>query len=128
MRRIIDSRSMTFKRHSSKQILDENYELVDVAADVDVQAKGSIQPYEQDNQSGSFPEGKDSSTAYIFFTKTLLNYAERRSQKLADTTTIRGRDYEVYPYEDWSVDLEEGRSNRTMYKSYLLVERTEDVT
>lgn len=128
MRRIIDARTMTFKRHSTEQILDENYELVDVPSDVEVKAKGSIQPYEQDNESGTFPEGKDATTAYIFFTKKTLEYAERRTQKLADTTTIRGRDYEVYPYEDWSVDLEEGRRNRSMYKSYLLVERTEDVT
>jgi hypothetical protein len=119
---------MTFKRHSTEQIFDESYELVDVAADIDITAKGSIQPYEQDNESGTFPEGKDATTAYLFFTKETLEYAERRTQKLADTTTIRGRDYEVYPYEDWSVDLEEGGRNRTMYKSYLLVERTEDGT
>ena len=128
MRRIIDSRNMVFKRHSTEQVIDENYELVDVGADVDIKAKGSIQPYEQDNESGSFPEGKDATTAYIFFTTTSLNYAERRTQKLADSTTIRGRDYEVYPYEDWSVDLEEGRNNRVTHKSYLLVERTENVT
>ena len=128
MRRIIDSRTMIFKRHSTEQVLDENYELVDMPSDVEVKAKGSIQPYEQDNESGTFPEGKDATTAYIFFTKKTLEYAERRTQKLADTTTIRGRDYEVYPYEDWSVDLEEGRRDRSMYKSYLLVERTKDVT
>ena len=128
MRRIINSRTMTFNRHSTEQVLDENYELVDTVADIAFTVRGSIQPYEQDNESGAFPEGKDATTAYIFFTKKTLEYAERRTQKLADTTTIRGRDYEVYPYEDWSVDLEEGRRDRSMYKSYLLVERTKDVT
>jgi len=128
MRRIINSRTIEFKRITTEQELDENYELIDTSSDLTVKAKGSIQPYEEDNESGSFPEGKDATTAFLFYTKTLLKYAERRTQTLADTTTIRGRSYDVFPYEDWSVDFDVEAKGKAAYRTYLLIERTEDVT
>lgn len=128
MRRIIDSRVLEFNRITTEQVIDDNYELVDTSSDLIVNAKGSIQPYEEDNESGSFPEGKDATTAFLFYTKTLLKYAERRTQTLADTVTVRGREYEVYPFEDWSVDFDEQATGRAAYRTYLLVERTADGT
>lgn len=121
MRRLIDARSLDFTRYV-EQDLDDNYELVDSAIGETITAKGSLQPYEQDNTSGAMPEGRDATTAYVFHTKTLLQYAERRNQIEADTTIIRGRDYEVFPYEDWSVDFDVEAKGKIAYRTYLLVE------
>lgn len=125
MRRLLNSKSLSFTRYTEQEI-DENYEVIDSVPEADpILAKGSVQPYEQDNDSDNFPEGRNSTTAYIFFTKTGLRYAERNNQSKGDTTTIRGRKYEVFPYEDWDIDFED-QPRRVSYRSYLLIEEEQD--
>lgn len=118
MRRLMDSISLTFTRYAEQQIV--NYRVVHASEPDTVDAMGSLEPYEQDTDTAILPEGRNSTTAYLFFTDVELRYADKQLQTKADTTVVKGKTYEVFPYEDWSLN-----SSTLKYQTYLLIEEEE---
>ena len=117
MRRAINATKLEFDR-AVELTLDDNYNLVARANEPDkVKAKGSLQPFPQGTDLNIIPDGRNADTAYIYYTKTELHYATTASQIVGDTTLIKGVSYEVFPFNDWSLD-----ETPLSYREYLLVE------
>ena len=117
MRRAINATKLEFDRALEQQI-DANYNMVAREDEAEqIKAKGSLQPYRQGTDLSIIPAGRNADTAYIYFTKTVLHYANKDSQTVGDVTLIRGVKYEVFPYSDWTLD-----ESPLSYLEYLLVE------
>lgn len=68
----------------------------------DTEISGSLQSMDAAEKTRVLPEGKRTSKAYIFFTKSKVALMGAVGSIPADKTIIDGREYEVWEGSDWT--------------------------
>jgi len=118
--RSLNTHKIVFYRRGVRQLVDGEYQSTSDTSLGTI--SGSLQPMAQGSRYGSIvkllPSGIDSSSIYIFRTQSLLQVANRYTDKESDYCNLSDGVYEVFQVGDWGV---QGFS--TQHRLYVLTRR-----
>lgn len=95
---LFNETSLTFVRSGEGDLDDSGKWVTDITSEI--KTRGSLQPMDDGEIIKNTPEGMRVKSAFWYLTKTPLQTYDETSQLTPDTTTIKGKKYQVLNVAD----------------------------
>lgn len=99
--RLLNRHKVLILRNALKGHYDLNGDWVDNSEPIEMHVIGNVQPYLKSNTQVKLPDGIREDDVRIFYTRAVLQTANKKNGTMADKMVYKGTHYEAFTVFDW---------------------------